>query len=131
AQELGEVSLRHGRLLLSPGPPKPAAWAANVWFEPLRIEIASISDAARRLRGIQRNWALYAQGQHRRAALIEAQLHKVSAKPLNFPAPLPKAPLGSWTLLDAATLLAAPDCASRFPNGVVRFVEDRRAPPSR
>jgi len=55
----------------------------------------------------------------------------VSAKPLVFGTPPPKAPLGSWTLLDANTVLAAPHCTSPFPNGEVHFVEDRTGPPSR
>lgn len=130
--ELGEaVSVVHGRLVLAPGPPRPAAWVANLWHEPQRLTIASIADAARQLRAIQRNWALYAHGHHRRAALIEERLPKVSAKPLAFGAPAPTAPLGSWTLLDAGTLLAAPRCSSPFPHGEVRFIEDRAAPPSR
>jgi 23S rRNA (cytidine2498-2'-O)-methyltransferase len=58
-------------------------------------------------------------------------LPSVSAKPLQFGSPAPRAPLGSWTLLDANTLLAAPHCASPFPNGEIRFVEDRNGPPSR
>ena len=37
----------------------PIAWIANVWHEPQRLEIASIGDAANKLRAIQRNWALY------------------------------------------------------------------------
>ncbi|HLJ22402.1 MAG TPA: hypothetical protein VKU84_19495, partial [Stellaceae bacterium] len=97
--ELGEVTARHGRLLISSGAPKPVAWVANVWLEPIEIGIASIGDAAKRLRAIQRNWVLYPHVQHRRAALIEAKLPKVSAKPLLFPAPAPAAPLGSWTLI--------------------------------
>ena len=129
--ELGEVSAVHGRLVLAPGPARDAAWAENVWHAPQRLAVASIGDAARQLRAIQRNWALYAHGLHRRAALIEEKLPKVSAKPLRFGDPRPTAPLGSWTLLDATTVLAAPHCASAFPNGVVRFVEDRAAPPSR
>src|SRR5262249_13278786 len=88
-------------------------------------------DAARQLRAIQRNWALYSHAFHRRAALIAETLPKVSAKPLRFPDPAPSAPLGSWTLLDPATVLASPRCSSPFPNGEVRFVEDRAAPPSR
>ena len=48
-----------------------------------------------------------------------------------FREPAPTAPLGSWTLLDPNTLLAAPHCTSAFPNGEVRFVEDRTGPPSR
>jgi 23S rRNA (cytidine2498-2'-O)-methyltransferase len=130
--ELGpDVSAVHGRLVLAPGPPRPAAWVANLWHEPRRLPIASIADAARGLRAIQRNWALYSQIHHRRAALIAEKLPKVSAKPLMFGAPAPAAPLGSWTLLDANTLLAAPRCSSAFPNGEVSFVEDRKAPPSR
>jgi 23S rRNA (cytidine2498-2'-O)-methyltransferase len=83
------------------------------------------------LRVIQRNWAPYAPRLHRRAMLIQAQLPKVSAKPLRFGEPPPAAPLGSWMLLDANTVLAAPNCTSPFPNGDVHFVEDRQGPPSR
>jgi 23S rRNA (cytidine2498-2'-O)-methyltransferase len=130
--ELGDAVIEtHGRLVLAQGAPRPAAWAANVWREPRRIEIASIGDAVRQLRAIQRNWALYSVSHHRRAALIAGQLPKVSAKPLLFGMPAPKAPLGSWTLLDANTMLAAAACSSPFANGEVSFVEDRETPPSR
>jgi 23S rRNA (cytidine2498-2'-O)-methyltransferase len=129
--ELGEVSANYGRLLLSPGEPKPVAWVANVWFDPQLLPIESINDAARQLRALQRNWALYAHAHYRRAALIAERLPRVSAKPLNFPAPLPAAPLGSWTLLDERTVLAATHCSSAFPNGEIHFVEDKAAPPSR
>jgi 23S rRNA (cytidine2498-2'-O)-methyltransferase len=131
AEELGAAERIHGRLLVASGPPRPAAWAANVWLDPIEIEIASIADAAAKLRAIQRNWAVYAPRLHRRATLIQEQLPKVSAKPLIFGAPAPTAPLGSWTLLDANTVLASARCSSRFPNGEVRFIEDRSGPPSR
>ena len=121
----------HGRLVLAPGPPRPVAWVANVWRDPRRLAIASIADGAAQLRSIQRNWALYPHLLHRRAALIAERLPHVSAKPLSFPAEAPRAPLGSWTLLDANTILAAADCSSPFPNGEIRFVEDRTGPPSR
>jgi 23S rRNA (cytidine2498-2'-O)-methyltransferase len=131
-EELGTApDLIHGRLVLLEGPPRPAAWAQNVWYDPVRLDIASIGDAARQLRAVQRNWALYAHGHHRRAALIEAKLPKVSAKPLLFPSPAPTAPLGSWTLLDDSTVFAAARCSSPFANGEARFVEDREGPPSR
>jgi 23S rRNA (cytidine2498-2'-O)-methyltransferase len=129
--ELGVIDRSHGRLLITAGPPRQAAWAANVWLGPQEIKIASISDAAAQLRAIQRNWALYAAKLYRRAALIQEQLPKVSSKPLVFGMPPPRAPLGSWTLLDAETMLAAPGCTSAFPNGEIRFVEDRCGPPSR
>lgn len=131
AHELGAVEFRHGRLLIAAGGPRAAAWAANVWLDPHEIRVASISDAARQLRAVQRNWAVYAPHLHRRATLIQQQLPKVPAAPLVFGTPAPAAPLGSWTLLDAETVLAATRCTSPFPNGEVAFVEDRAGPPSR
>lgn len=91
--ELGDVAWRVGRALFAPGAPRPAAWAANIWFDPLRIPICSIGDGAAKLRAIQRNWALCPGEFHRRAALIAEKLPTVSAKPLVFPAPAPTAPL--------------------------------------
>lgn len=131
AHELGALELAHERLLVAAGPPRPAAWVQNIWLDPVAIPIASIGDAARRLRAIQRNWASYAPRHHRRAMLIQERLPPVSAKPLVFGQEPPRAPLGSWTLLDTNTVLAAPRCTSAFPNGEVRFVEDRSGPPSR
>lgn len=130
-KELGDVAWRIGRLMFTPGPPRRAAWAANLWFDPARIPIRSIGDGANKLRAIQRNWASFPGASHRRAALIGEKLPKVSAKPLVFPAPAPVAPLGSWTLADAETIIAAARCTSPFPNGEVRFVEDREGPPNR
>jgi len=129
--ELSEPTAVHGRLVLAEGPPREAAWVANVWKDPRRIPIASIAEGARRLRSLQRNWALYDWQLHRRAALIAERLPHVSAKPLVFPAAAPAAPLGSWTLIDAGTILAAPDCSSPFANGEAHFVEDREGPPNR
>ena len=131
AEELGLVERVHGGLLIAPGPPRPAAWAANVWLDPQLIRVASISHAAAKLRAIQRNWAVYAPQLYRRAMLIQEQLPKVSARHQVFGAPAPAAPLGSWTLLDQGTVLAAPNCTSPFAHGEVHFVEDRSGPPSR
>ncbi len=132
-QELGRdhIRERHGRLILAEGAARPAAWAANIWHDVREIEFDSISQATAALRGIQRNWALYPHRLHRRASLIQDKLPYVSAKPLGFPAPPPKAPLGSWTLLDANRLLAAPHCSSAFANGAVEFIENKSAPPNR
>lgn len=117
--------------MIADGPEQPAAWAANVWRQPVRIAVASIGDAAKRLRAIQRNWALYDFAHHRRAALIEAKLPVVRPKPLVFPAPPPAAPLGSWTLLAPDQILAAATCSSPFRHGEAAFVEDKAGPPNR
>lgn len=127
--ELGAaVRATHGQLVIADGPPRPVAWVANIWHAPQRLPITSIGEAAKQLRAIQRNWALYPTAHHRRAALVVDKLPKVSAKPVRFGDPAPTAPLGSWTLLDANTMLAAPRCSSPFPNGEARFVEDKIAP---
>ncbi|HYD71010.1 SAM-dependent methyltransferase [Azospirillum sp.] len=129
--ELGEVSDVQDRLVFAPGPARPAAWAQNVWFDPVKIEVESIKDAAKKLRGIQRNWALWSIRHHRRASLIQENLPHVSAKPVPFPSPLPGAPLGSWTLWDERTVIAAARCSSPFRHGEVAFVENKTAPPNR
>src|SRR5690606_16936061 len=105
--ELGDVEERYGRLMIAPGPPREAAWAQNVWLDPVRVSVASIKDAARALRAVQRNWALYSHDHHRRAALIQAELPVVKAREIEPYSELPTAPLGSWTLLDRDTLLYA------------------------
>ncbi|HJR20649.1 MAG TPA: hypothetical protein VJ822_03455, partial [Dongiaceae bacterium] len=70
-EELGSAACEtYGNLVLATAPAKPIAWVANVWHDPVRLEIASIGDAANKLRAIQRNWALYSFAHHRRAALI-------------------------------------------------------------
>lgn len=119
------------RLVVTPAPPVVAAWAANIWRQPRLLDVASISEAAQTLRAIQRNWALYPLGHHRRATLIQEKLPHVGAKPLVFPAAAPAAPLGSWCLLDAHRLLASGDCSSPFTNGVAQFIEDKINPPNR
>jgi len=130
--ELGcRIVAEHGRLMICDGVASPAAWAANIWREAQEIEIASIGDAANRLRAIQRNWALYAPEHFRRARLIADRLPHVSARPIVFPTPAPTAPLGSWTLLAPDRMLAAAECSSAFPNGEIEFVEDRAGPPNR
>jgi 23S rRNA (cytidine2498-2'-O)-methyltransferase len=125
------VAAVHERLVIADGPPRPAAWAENIWYDPVKIEIRSIADGAKALRGIQRNWTLYSTRLHRRAKLIQERLPSVSAKPLVFPQAPPTSPLGSWTLLDENTILAASYCSSPFPNGAVAFVEDKVTPPNR
>ncbi len=129
--EVGKKHELFGRLVLVQGAPRSGFWAQNIWYEPKKISFDSVSDAAKKLKAIQRNWVLYSFDLHRRAKLIAEQLPHVSAKPLEFPAAAPTAPLGSWTLLSANELLCAPRCSSPFPNGVPEFVENKSGPPSR
>lgn len=126
------VLAEYGRLLVAEAPAFRPAWAQNTWFDPVELPAESIKKAARRLKEIQRNWALLPTGQHhRRASLIAEQLPHVSAKPLTFPEQPPRAPLGGWTLIAPERMLASPTTSSPFPHGEAHFVEDRIGPPSR
>ena len=135
AEELARAGVTvtewHGRLALSPDPPQRSAWALDVWTSPVELPAPSVKAAADALRAIQRNWAGYATGFHRRSALITDRLPPVKARPLVFPEPAPTSHLGAWTLLAPDRLLASPTKTSPFPHGEVAFVEDRIGPPSR
>lgn len=125
------VQAWHGRLALSPDPPRHLAWALDSWTEPRLIAAPSIGAAAGALRGMGRNWAGYQAAHHRRAALIAARLPPVAARPLRFPQPPPASHLGAWTLLAPDRILASPTKTNAFVNGECRFEEDRAGPPSR
>ena len=129
-QELKNVIHEYDRLFIAEGPPQKAYWAQNIWFDPQLIAFDSISDAAKKLRGMQKLWSFYPYKNIRRGTLISEKLPYFSAKPLVFPSHIPQTPLGSWTLLDTNTLLAAPHCSSLFAQGEVCFQESK-IPPSR
>lgn len=134
-QELAHAGARildqYERLVLTDSGPTRAAWASNVWLEAERIAFESISDAARQLQARQRNWAFYGIDHFRRGQLIVESMPHVSAAPLNFGDRPPKAPLGSFTLLEPNLLLASAKCSSTFANGEVTFEENSVEPPSR
>ena len=125
------ISAWHGRLALSPETPRETAWALDTWLAPEEVAAPSVGAAAGALRAVQRNWSLCAAGQFRRAALIEARLPPVRARPLHFPEPAPASHLGAWTLLATDRLLLSAAKSSPFRNGECRFEEDREGPPSR
>lgn len=129
-RELGDVVHRHGRLLLAPGKPRSSIWSQDVWLDTKLARIDSIGDAAKVLRGIQRNWVGYSHHEHRRMTLLSKRLPPIKERVWPFPCSLPDADLGAYTLLDRNTLLYSPTCRSPFPNGEVRFV-DNLNPPSR
>jgi 23S rRNA (cytidine2498-2'-O)-methyltransferase len=129
-EELGSNITRYERLMLSDQAPTNLYWAQNIWHEPQVIRFQSISGAARALQSMQKLWAFYPYRHIRRGQLIQSHLAYFSPKPLVFGAPLPQAPLGSWTLIDENTLMASPNCSSPFANGEIVFQETQE-PPSR
>lgn len=109
----------------------PVFWVRNIWLEPFLLEFDSISDAARALRAIQRNWAPCPVHYARRTLLIADRLPHIPDRPRTFPFVLPTAPMGAFTLLDEHTLMGSARCSSPFPNGAFAFAENRDEPPSR
>jgi 23S rRNA (cytidine2498-2'-O)-methyltransferase len=131
SEELGaSIVDSRGRLFIANGA-RPAAWAANIWYDLERVPITSIGDGAKQLRARQRNWVLFATGHFRRAELIQEKLPPLKPKKLKFPGPVPAAPLGSWTLWEPDLIYASARCASPFRHGEVSFIEDREGPPNR
>lgn len=130
-RELTTIVEVRGRLVVAKGKPVPAAWAQNVWLNPIAIPIESIGDGARKLKEIQRNWWLHSEDHHRRAKLIQEKLPYVSAKPIEFGQRPPEGQLGSWTLWEKDLIIASAQCSSSFPNGEVLFKEDKETPPTR
>ena len=131
AEELGErVVKQYDRLFLVRGLEFPS-FAQNIWLQPEILKFQSISQAAKFLRAIQRNWWLHSSDHHRRAQLIQEALPPLKPKAAEFLAPIPKSPLGSWTLLDEETLLYSAQCSSSFPDGEIEFIENKTDPPSR
>lgn len=133
-RELGGNKARltvRDRLVIKNSPAERIAWAQNTWINPQYIKIDSIKDGARKLASIQRNWSLYSVGDHRRAQLIQDALPKIKVKDFEYGTAVPAAPMGSWTLWDANTIMYAADCTSPFALGAVQFAENKIDPPNR
>ena len=120
----------HENLVISKKPYKKLFFVQNGWINPLVLNISSIKDAAKQLRALAPYWAFYPTKLFRRGELILGELPKRKSIALKVLDPLPKLPLGSFTLLDEQTILASSHCTSLFPNGVVQF-EETKLPPSR
>lgn len=106
-------------------------WCATAMLEPKKVEFASIGEAARLLKEIQRNWGSYQFTQFRRAALIQEKLPYINTKEKQFPFTIPSSPIGLYTLLDSNHMVFSERTSSSLPAGLFRFVEDHVNPPSR
>lgn len=128
--ELKEIEAQYGRLIVAKGEPQETHWAQNIWYDLEEISFSSLSDAAKKLRSLQKLWSFYPHQFARKGALISEKLPYFSPKPIEFPEPAPQSPLGAWLLLDEKTLLAAPRTSSPFAQGEVSFKETK-VPPGR
>ena len=109
----------------------PVYWHQNCWLNPVKIEFNSINEAAAALRSLGRNWVPSFSTQTGRGKIIQSKLPPLSIKKRAFPYLVPDTPMGSYTILDANTIIASANCTSPFPDGVIEFEEDKINPPSR
>lgn len=123
------VCERMGRLfVVEGGGSAQIAWAQDVWHDCQELTVSSIADAAKQLKKHGGRWTLFSQGLHRRASLIQAQLPKVKATPLEFLRAPSVSGGGSWSLLEANRLIFSKQTLSLCANGEANFIEDKRAP---
>ncbi len=123
-----------GRLLYCPDFPaerQSPYWAQTALNEPQLLRFDSMGDAAKAMRGIQRNWASYQCQCWRRAQIIQEKLPFIQTKPKKFPAELSTTPMGIFTLTDANRAIISAATSSFLPCGKLEFTEDHTNPPSR
>lgn len=106
-------------------------WIQCELFNPLIINIESISDAAKKLKKLAPFWANHPLKQHRRAQLIQEQLPKFSIKPIHFLEEPPTKKISAWALLDNNTILASAEISNPYALGKIVFNENKEIPPSR
>ena len=128
AEEAGPSARRFDRLFLTD---RPAHFAQVTWLDVREFKFKSISEAAKHLRAIQRNWWLHPTSARGRAKLIQDSLPPLKAKTTTYGDAAPTAPLGAWTLIDEHTMLYAARTTNPFPDGELVFNEDKVNPPSR
>jgi len=125
------IAFEKERLFIVEGDHPQMIWAQISIFDIKPISIESINDGAKKLKELGRNWGLFTVGHHRRANLIQENLPKFNSKPIAFRHPLPKSPMGFWTLWEADLIWASPRTSSPFAIGEMTFLEDKVMPPSR
>jgi len=128
--ELRNIKDRIGRLFIAEGPVQKVYFAQNIWVDVQRLSFASISDAAKQLKALNKLWAFYPHHFVRRGQLITEKLSYFSPKPLAFPSKAPASGLGSWVMVDENTLYAAARCSSPLAHGQAHF-QETKIPPSR
>lgn len=129
-EELGSDFIQNmGRLFLSAAPARDLVWAHTTWTNPELIEIASIGDAAKKLKERRAyGWYLTPLEHVRRSTLIEEQLGRpVKNRPLEFLGS-PQKSYGSFGLIEPNLMIASSNTSSLVPFGDAQFLEDKEAP---
>jgi len=126
----GRPVTNFGHLHLVPGEPVASYWHRNLWFDPVALPAATVSEAAAGLRSLGALWTARPQDRFRRHALIQEKLPRFQPKPRTFPFTLPPGSHGSWSLKDETTVWAAARTSNPFPGGDPLLTENKVDPPS-
>lgn len=121
----------HDRLFLSQPLAQNPVWAQDIWQQVYQIKIESISQGVKALKKLGKYWSLYSVGSHRRAVLIQEQLPKLKTTKVTFSNTPDLPSIGTWSLINTNTILAAPHCLKKFPQGEIYFEENKIFPPTR
>lgn len=120
-EELGDLFVFHGEAA-------PLAWARVVWLEAHTLSVASIGDAAKKLRPLAKKWRHFSLDHHRRGTLILEQVREGKLPELNFPAAQEPSGAGGFALLAPDRILYSTKYDRPDPLGEVKFAEDKTAP---
>jgi 23S rRNA (cytidine2498-2'-O)-methyltransferase len=123
-----EIQQTLERLIVVKGPEKELAFSQCTLKNLKKVEIASITDAAKILKSEGKLWTPYSPQLHRRMTLVQEKLPKVRNAPHIFGMPKPDRTLGVWTLIDANSMYYSAESSSPFPLGEITFAEDKQAP---
>jgi len=129
--EIEDVSFTIDNLVFSSRRLANPCFALDLWFNPVVVNVVSISEAVARLRQAGKFWFLNPLTHIRRSRLIAEQLRKLPPLPRSFPIEEPLPEIGCFSLLDHNTLLYATQRWKKWPLGHCHFIEDRVNPPNR
>lgn len=108
-------------------------WAQQVWRGCQVINFESVRDAASKIKSPGTFWHNSSEQWHRRGELILEHLARFRSDPLKWqknPLTLPQKNLGQFLLLSENQLIFSDQVFPKWPDGIIRFVEDSK-PPSR
>jgi 23S rRNA (cytidine2498-2'-O)-methyltransferase len=107
-------------------------WAQGLWRDVKAIEFTSITDAQKKLKEISPIWRYYGDQFFRRGELIAEKLNTVvETDEYHFTAGVVKKMPPVFTLVEPNLMFYSPKVSRPSLNGLMKFKENKTAPPSR
>lgn len=112
--------------------PTELAWAQGLWRDVQSLEIASITDAQKKLKEISPTWRYYGELFNRRGELIAEKLDRVvEIEKYHFTAGVVKKMPPAFTLAEPNLILYSKQVTRPSLTGQMIFKENKTVPPSR